>query len=239
MQWSEGTPDQSWDDMQTARGAHFLQQRAWAAFQAAQGKKTFYMVGPSYSWLAILEPSRFGTRLYCPLGPTAESAQALTEALDSLKRCARANNAMFVRIEPQGPFDDDSLHALKLHKTPRDIQPRFTLVSDVTRDDDTLYKDMSSTNRRLYRQAEQRGFSFAESVDPDDISIFLDMIHDVAARSHIQVHQDRYFKKMGRSVIWAGGRPPGHGTARWQTSCDLHYLRRRQYYLLRPRRHCR
>lgn len=202
--WTEGTPDHAWDSAQTTLGAHFLQQSAWARFQVSLGKRVLYSQGDGWSWVALVEPSRIGIRLYCPFGPTASSKKALDQALQALASCATSLGAMFVRVEPPGPFQDSDFRALKLAKSPKDIQPRFTLVADLAQEDEALYRNMSSTNRRLYRQAEQRGFSFSESTDPADISIFLDMIHQVAARSHIQVHQDAYFTAMAEALFPIG-----------------------------------
>ena len=197
-------PDASWDDQQTALGAHMLQTSAWAAFQKALGKRIFYSRGAGWSWLAVLERNRFGTRLYCPYGPTAHSVAALRAALESLATCATKHNAHFVRIEPTGPIQATDLRALGLHKSPRDINPRHTWTKDLRKSQDELLAEMSATNRNLYRTASKKGLSFRHSTQPADIKILLEMIHEVAARAGIQPHPDAYYIAMAKTLMPRG-----------------------------------
>ena len=75
------TPPENWDETQANLSAHFLQSRAWALFQDAQGNKTFFASDKNWSWMAVLESTRLGSRLYAPYGPTATSPAALKKAL--------------------------------------------------------------------------------------------------------------------------------------------------------------
>lgn len=202
--WKTGTPPEDWDTHQTTLSAHFLQQRGWALFQAAQDKQLFYAATKHWSWMAVLETSTFGSRLYAPYGPTASSPSALKQAIEALKDCAEAQNADFIRIEPQAPQAKKILKQLKARRAHRDIQQKNTLVKDLTQSDDELFAEMMSTNRRLYRRAAETGFTFESTQDPRKISLFLDMIHQVAARTGIQPHSDRYFTTMAESLLPAG-----------------------------------
>ena len=194
--WHTGTPPAEWDDTQQHLAAHFQQGRAWALFQQALGKKTFYGADKSWSWLAIYESNRLGSRLYVPYGPTAKSPESLKKAIESLLACAQEQHVDFIRIEPRAPQAKKTLRALRAKHAHRDIQPKNTLVKDLDRSDDELYAEMMSTNRRLTKRAESAGFTFSKSYDPKNVSIFLDMIHQVARRTGIQPHSDKYFKTM-------------------------------------------
>lgn len=199
--WHEGLPGADWDEAQAKRGAHFLQGDAWAAFQQARGRTVFYAQGDGWSWLAHTERSRLGELLYCPYGPTVTSPAALEAALGALKLCAKKVRADFIRIEPQGPLTEDDLRKAQLQRAQRDIQPRHTLVKDLARDDAELLREMSSTNRRLYRRAAQAGFTFTASNDPKDIAPFLAMLREVAQRQHITTRTDEYFTTMAEVLL--------------------------------------
>jgi len=199
--WQSGVPGDGWDQHQTSLGAHFLQTRGWALFQEARGRHIFYASGKNWSWLAILEANRFGSRLYTPYGPTASTPQGLKKAIDSLLSCAAANGVDFIRLEPNSPHDKKVLKSFRARRAHRDIQPKHTLIKDLDRDDEALLADISSTNRRLYRRAQQDGFSFSSSNNPADITLFLDMIHEVAERTGMQPHSDEYFTTMANVLM--------------------------------------
>ncbi len=184
--------------------AHFLQQRAWAAFQSALGKQIFYASGKNWSWMAVLEANRFGSRLYTPYGPTASSPESLKKALQVLIGCAEDQGVDFVRVEPQAPSAKKTLKLLRAKRSHRDIQPRHTLIKDLDRSDDELFSEMMSTNRRLYRRAATEGFTFKSSRNPADFSLFLDMIHQTAKRTGIQPHTDEYFTAMAATLLPLG-----------------------------------
>lgn len=151
--------------------------------------------------MAIYESNRFGSRLYAPYGPTATSPAALKKALESLRACAAEHGADFIRIEPQAPQIKKTLRTLRAKRAHRDIQPKHTLVKDLTQSDDDLYGEMLPTNRRLTKRSKEAGFSSIKSHDPADIRIFLDMIHQVAKRTGIQPHSDKYFTLMAKTLL--------------------------------------
>ena len=75
-------------------------------------------------------------RVYCPLGPIADSKEALAEALEDLKTEAKKRKLDFVRVEPTLPgLTADDLTGLKLIKSNRDVQPPHTVVNDVSVDE--------------------------------------------------------------------------------------------------------
>lgn len=199
--WHTGTPPTDWDTQQANLSAHFLQGRAWAALQETQGKTVYYASGKSWSWVAIRESNRLGSRLYAPYGPTASSPAALTRAITALLECAAEIGVDYIRIEPQSPNAKKVLKQLRAKRAHRDIQPKNTLIKDLDRPDEELFAEMMSTNRRLYRRAEQTGFMFTQSHDPADIAPFLEMIHQVAARTGIQPHSDNYYRQMVETLL--------------------------------------
>src|SRR6266702_3576991 len=199
--WHTGIPPLDWDERQTNLSAHFLQGRGWALFQKALGKKVYYASGAHWSWIAIYETNRFGSRLYAPYGPTASSPASLTKALAILVECADELDVDFVRVEPQAPSAKKVLRQLHAKRAHRDIQPKNTLIKDLDRPDEDLFSEMMSTNRRLYRRAAEAGFTFTQSYNPDDVELFLDMIRQVAARTGIQPHSDGYFTKMVETLF--------------------------------------
>ncbi|HVI69549.1 MAG TPA: peptidoglycan bridge formation glycyltransferase FemA/FemB family protein [Magnetospirillaceae bacterium] len=201
MEWHKGIPDADWDKALFQNGGHFLQSSHWAAFQTALDHPVFYAHGTDWRCLAILEKSRTGRRLYCPYGPTAQTAKALNNAFKALHLLARQHRAMFVRVEPILPAVRVGLASAGLKPALKDIQPAQTWVQRLTKSVDELLADFTPTNRNLYRNAAKKGLTFRASSDPTDITIFLKMIHDVAANTGMQPHSDNYYRTMAKVLL--------------------------------------
>ncbi len=202
--WHTGLPDKKWDKKQIQLGAHFLQMTPWAVFQVAQGKQVFYAANEEWSWLAVFERSRFGTRLYCPYGPTATSVTHLYDAIVALVACAKQQQVNYIRVEPQGNLTLRDLHTIGLRRAHRDIQPRLTWVKELSSDEDSLLADMTATNRNLHRTAAKKGISFRVSHDPKELPIFLGMMHEVAQHNRIHPHPDAYYQEMAETLMPLG-----------------------------------
>jgi lipid II:glycine glycyltransferase (peptidoglycan interpeptide bridge formation enzyme) len=184
---------------------HFLQSEAWANFQKAQEKTVFFEEQNNWSFMATLESSsnKFakGKRLYVPYGPTAESISALSDAINRLAGIARQENASYLRVEPMGNFTSDQLKSIGLIQAERTMQPAQTWQLDLTRSEDDILKSMSSTNRNLFSTAEKKGINFETTYDKKKLKIFLDMIHNMASRTGMRPHSDKYFELMAESLF--------------------------------------
>lgn len=199
--WQTNTPTPEWNAAQEYLQAHILQRGEWGIFQQALGHIVFYAYGEGWSWLAILEKRRLGSRLYCPYGPTVTSAKALREALAALRACGTANAVTYLRVEPQGPLHERDLSRLGLLSAHRAIQPRYTWVKDLQASEEELLAEMSATNRNLYRTAGKKGLTFRVSTDPHETPLFIDMMHEVAGHNGITIHPDQYYKLMTKTLM--------------------------------------
>ena len=201
MDWTAGVPDEIWDEALFAAGGHFLQSSHWAAFQADLGRKTFFMRGKDWQCLAIVEPSRTGTRLYCPYGPTATSEVGMARALHELQLLAKQQAAVFVRMEPISPATRSQLREYGLKPALKDIQPHLSWVQDLTKPVDKLMAELTATNRNLYNNFATKGLTLKASHVPRDMSLFIELMRGVAAHNGILQHPDVYYQKMADTLL--------------------------------------
>lgn len=199
--WLTDIPNEQWDNTLFARGGHFTQSSHWAAVQKALGLETFFAQGDGWQCLALLEKGKLGSRLYCPYGPTVTSALALDVCISALKQLAKQTGASYLRIEPIGQVASRQLQTRGLRRAPKDYQPRYTWVKDVTRPQTELLTEMTSTNRNLFNTATKKGLTFKASRDPADMSVFLTMMHQVAKRAKIHTHSDHKFQTIARTLF--------------------------------------
>ncbi len=184
---------------------HFLQTTPWQNFQRDLGRTTFRQSGDGWEYMAVLEQGNGNSRLYCPYGPYAESQKAFEAALDSLISLGRQKHVTFVRVEPTTVDFCAYLEPQKWHKvTYQSLNPEHTSIIDLTQTEEEIISNMAQPVRNIYRNYHKKGFHVKKSQNPEDIEIFLELIHQVAARTGMNPHSDEYFRKQATSLLSAG-----------------------------------
>ena len=187
----------------------FLQTPAWAAVQRSLGRRVHEKSGPGWSFLAIEEKNPAGKVIYAPYGPVADSVEAFDAATAALVALAKAEHAVFVRMEPAaagftasdaGPL----LRARGLRPAPVNQQPELSWIVDLDGDFKDVLAGMKPTNRNLYRNIHKKGVTFRTSQDPADISILLHFLHLTAARNGFKPQSDEYLTQVAASLLPAG-----------------------------------
>ena len=178
---------------------HFLQSEAWEKFQTDLKRKAVRKHTNYGDFFGIIERGRFNSRLYIPYGPQVQSADNLIKLLEIIKQSAKQQKVDFIRIEPLGNIDTAILKKAGYRKA-KDVQPSHTIINTLT-DDETIQSLTSQTVRRMWRKNLKAGVTFQASYDPQDIEIFINMIHDVAKRTGMVPHSDTYFRQMASSLF--------------------------------------
>lgn len=201
MTWQPEIPDESWDKQLFTSGGHFTQSSHWAAVQQALGRQVYFAHGDGWQCLAILEAGKLGSRLYCPYGPTFTSTAAFGVCISALKQLAKQLNVTYIRVEPIGKITAKQLKVRGFKQAPRETQPKYTWVKDLTKTPEKLLAEMTGTNRNLHNTAAKKGLTFKESRSVGDLNIFLDMMHEVARLTKIKPHTDHEFEVIASTLI--------------------------------------
>ncbi|WP_284974392.1 peptidoglycan bridge formation glycyltransferase FemA/FemB family protein [Arthrobacter sp. efr-133-TYG-104] len=187
----------------------FLQTPAWAAVQRSLGRRVHEQSGPGWSFLAIEEKNPAGKVIYAPYGPVAESLEAFDAATAALVRLAKAEHAVFIRMEPvqagftaadAGPI----LRGRGMRPAPVNQQPELSWIVDLEGDFKDVLAGMKPTNRNLYRNIHKKGVTFRASQDPAEISVLLHFLHLTAARNGFKPQSDEYLTQVAASLLPAG-----------------------------------
>lgn len=190
-----------------ASAVPILQSPAWGGVQRALGRTVYERSGDGWSYLAIVEKGRLGSRLYTPLGPAVESVAAFQAAMADLLALAADAGVDFVRLEPTAPIVAADLEALGAVRAARTVQPDCTVINDVTLDEEAIAAAFGSSARRNWRNGLKKGLEVEHSTRPEDIDILLAHLEDVAARTGMRPHSDEYFRTVSRVMLeqQAGG----------------------------------
>jgi lipid II:glycine glycyltransferase (peptidoglycan interpeptide bridge formation enzyme) len=144
-------------------------------------------------------PAGLGRLAYVPKGPLVDwSDEGQTHQLvNALDDAARSHGAIALTFEP-GLRDDpghlERLRSLDFRPAPFSaVQPRRTLVVDISADEDDLMMDMKSKTRYNIRLAARKGVTVREG-DTADVSTFTRLLEATADRAEFGIHPSSYYE---------------------------------------------
>ena len=197
--------DARWDELLATLGRpHILQSRDWAEVKRAGGWEARRIVVERKDAIVgaaqvLLKGIALGQRYaYAPRGPVVTESALVADVALEVARALAPSRAAALLFDPEIPEDERLATALRRAgclpgRFP--VQPRRTLVVDLTRDPDTLLAEMRKKTRQYIRKAERDGVTTEES---DDIAAFYEVQRRVAARVGFGIHERAYFETLWR-----------------------------------------
>jgi lipid II:glycine glycyltransferase (peptidoglycan interpeptide bridge formation enzyme) len=190
-----------WDRLvrETAR-PHLLQSAGWAALKSATGWQAERYIleddgGPR--GVAQVLRKRIGpsvTLAYAPRGPLCDDA-ALPEAIAAVRQ-ALGGLVISLLCDPEVPDSDELRAALARRGARRStvyVQPRRTLLMDLSQDPEALLGAMRKKTRQYIRKAEREGVATEETTD---LARFHRLLRGVAMRDGFGIHELAYFASL-------------------------------------------
>ena len=198
--------------------AHVLQTSPWGALKAQFGW-TDERVGLARDSALVAGaqvlrrqlPAGLGCLAYVPKGPLVNWADerdvaALLEILDHTVQSQRGIALTVEPDLPDEPIHRERLRALGFHPAPFSaIQPRRTLVVDISNDEAAILATMKSKTRYNVRLAARKGVAVREA-NTADLPAFHALMAATAARDRFGVHAPAYYEAAYRLFVprdWA------------------------------------
>lgn len=206
----------AWDEFVAAHpAAHILQTSPWGALKAQFGWEDervaltdgdCLIAGAQILYRSL--PFGLGCLAYLPKGPLtdwadAEQVHTLVAALD---RAARARGAIVLTIEPDlsdEPLHRERLAALGFRPAPFSIQPRRTIVVDISGDEDAILAAMKQKTRYNVRLAARKGVTIREASETD-LPTFHALNAVTARRDRFKIHEPAYYEAAYRLFVPRG-----------------------------------
>jgi peptidoglycan pentaglycine glycine transferase (the first glycine) len=194
-----------WNDMVAASsGRSFLQSWEWGEFQSALSRKVLRVKTDSAAAQAIRHPF-IGKRswLYIPGGPlTLSGASAIdwSSLVEEIQSTAVNSYPIFIKIEPPLLSHQQIMPDRKKWQAGIDVQPRSTLLIDLTKSEEELQNAMHQKTRYNIRIAQKHGVKVRISKAAEDIDVFLELACEVSQRTPFRYHPDAYYRTMHRML---------------------------------------
>jgi lipid II:glycine glycyltransferase (peptidoglycan interpeptide bridge formation enzyme) len=180
----------------------FLNTEAWAEFQRSIGHPTWRFDNGKIRANIIRHNVGFGRNyLYIPHGPVLDvnAMQAVKNELTQftwfLRRLAKEQKSMFVKMEPQADTAVELIqsHAVRLKKSSKLIQPRRSLTLDLSLSDEELMSQMHHKTRYNIQLAQRKGLEFRESTD---IGAFWNLMQKTTTADGFAPHPRDFYEKL-------------------------------------------
>ncbi len=193
--------------------AHVLQTSPWGALKSQFGwvaeRAGLIHGGKPVAGAQVLYrqlPARLGRLAYVPKGPvvTWDNEEQLGECLALLDQAARAQGAIALTIEPDLPDETthrERMRALGFRPSPLDsVQPRRTIVVDVSPEEDAILAAMKSKTRYNVRLAGRKGVVVREATEAD-LPAFNQLMAATSERDRFGVHAPGYYEAAYRLFV--------------------------------------
>jgi lipid II:glycine glycyltransferase (peptidoglycan interpeptide bridge formation enzyme) len=206
----------AWDRFVVDREGHLLQTAAWGALKSQFGWRD-EQVGitrddelvAGAQMLTRRLPTGLGRLAYVPKGPLMDwdDQPQVSPLLTTLDRAARARGAIALTLEPDLPDEAiycERLRALGFSPSPLDsVQPRRTIIVDISPDEDTILAAMKQKTRYNVRLATRKGVTVREAAE-SDLPIFHALTAVTATRDRFGVHTPDYYEAAYRLFVPQG-----------------------------------
>lgn len=205
---------QAWDDfVAEAPDGHILQSWAWGQFKGSFGwrarrvalERGGHIVAAAQ---VLLRKSPLGPLAYVPKGPVVArlSAELFPALISAVQDVARQERAFLLKIEPDWPDGADATHWLTergFQASRQPIQPRRTILVDLTRDEETMLAEMKSKTRYNIRLAERKGVSVREG-GAEELGVFHQLMEVTGERDRFGTHSRAYYAEVWRHFAPSG-----------------------------------
>jgi lipid II:glycine glycyltransferase (peptidoglycan interpeptide bridge formation enzyme) len=190
-----------WDEfVQAHPRGHILQTSAWGQLKSNYGWQA-ETVRAGETGALVLFRRVMGLRLaYVPRGPLVHwnDPQQLAALVPKLDAACRARGAFCAKWEPdllESDGDAQGLRNLGCRPSPQTVQPRRTLIVDLSGSETDILGRMKQKTRYNIGLASKKGVHARLAQRDDDLTRFTELMATTGARDGFGVHAPSYYRK--------------------------------------------
>lgn len=198
---------ESWDCFVTSHAqAHLLQTCSWGELKSRFGWSSdrVALTSPSQALVCGAQilyrrlPFQLGTLAYVPKGPVVDwqDVSQTTHTITALDHAARTRGAIALTIEPglsDSPEQAERVTRAGFVPGAASIQPRRTLLVDLTPDDEVILAAMKSKTRYNIRLSARKGVTVRQGTAAD-VETFNKLMAETGARNRFGVRSPSYYR---------------------------------------------
>lgn len=197
-----------WDEFVKKHGADggLLQSWGWGDFQKALDLKIIRLAaldgrGELVAAAQLIRhdlPFEYNY-LYCPRGPITNQLKidSSNVFIDEIKKIGGNEKSFLLRVDPAWLLGTESrLTAAGLRKSDAEVQPKCSLIIDISPDEQVIAAGMKQKTRYNIGLAQRHKISVRVSTEIQDIEIFWQLTKETAGRDGFKPHAKDHYKKL-------------------------------------------
>ncbi|MEX0622025.1 MAG: peptidoglycan bridge formation glycyltransferase FemA/FemB family protein [Candidatus Woykebacteria bacterium] len=214
FQIKEITDKNTWEVFNLASSEpSFLQSWAWGQFQKALGLNIFRLgifdgedlVGISQIYE---ERAKLGSFFYCSAGPVFKGLdkKKVQTWLEYVGDLVKKHGGVFLRVDPRKVSETEKNLFVEAGFTeaPEFTQPQCSAIIDLTKSEEELRHNMSSSTRYNVNSAQRKGVRVREG-KKSEVGVFLKLLKETADRKTLVLSaQENYHKKQYETLAAEG-----------------------------------
>jgi lipid II:glycine glycyltransferase (peptidoglycan interpeptide bridge formation enzyme) len=182
--------------LQSSQWGRLKERFGWQAARIAIEDRGQLLAGAQVLFRPL--PLGLQTIAYVPKGPMTDWAnEEVTQALlETLHHLCRQRHAIFLKIEPdlaEDPIVAQKLTELGFRASPQTVQPRCTILLDLTPDLEAILARMKSKTRYNIRLAARKGVMVREGTS-EDLPDFYRLMQITSERDRFGIHSESYYE---------------------------------------------
>jgi len=137
--------------------------------------------------------------LYCPRGPVINvlKIEDLNSLFAEIKKIAKEEKSFLIRVDPPWLVGNEKrLVDVGFRKGEHEIQPKCSLVIDITKTESDLLAAMKPKTRYNIGLAQRHGVKIRISTEISDIESFWQLVKQTSNRDGFAPHSKEHYKKM-------------------------------------------
>jgi len=199
---------QHWDSFIKTNAADggLLQSWQWADFQKALGNSVFRLgvingQGQLQAATLVVKhelPFEYNY-LYCPRGPIINvlKIEDLNSLFAEIKKIGKVEKSFLIRVDPPWLIGNEKrITDVGFRKGDYEIQPKCSLVIDITKNEEELLSTMKQKTRYNIGLAQRKGVKIRISSEAADIESFWQLTKQTSGRDGFAPHPKEHYKKM-------------------------------------------
>ena len=197
----EITDQKQWNKFlfsQPSQAGIFLQSWEWGEFQKKVGRRVYRFESGGALAQVIELPLPLGKKYwFIPRGPIIDekienSKQKIENLIEYIAAVGKTKGAIFLKIEPTSRFYFLFSRFLQVHS----VQPKQTLVLDLSKSTDELLQGMHEKTRYNIRLAARKGVVHSSQFTVHSFEEFWKLLKETAKRDKFRTHPRQYYEKM-------------------------------------------
>ena len=212
MEIKEINDKPDWKDfVEGQKPTSLLQSWVWRDFLELQGlnPKTFFVIDKGEPVAALLSstvrvPLGFNY-VYGPRGPILKTGLSENVKAEVLKLMAThlaklRSQSIFLRLDPALEAQELNFHQAGFRKANKEVQPKDTLILDLTQSEGELLDQMKPKTRYNIRLAQKKNIQILIAKNDHDVEVFYDLLVKTAQRSEFRPHPLKHYLDLWQSL---------------------------------------